>query len=112
MRRTIATRVRVSGLLLLMAAAAWTPALAADGRAPAKSKPQATHSIRGDVKQIGDATVVLTHLRHRGDMVLELQPTTRISGRLVVGATASVRYVDAKDRHLATAIVLSAPPAR
>lgn len=67
---------------------------------------QPTHATRGIVKSIDSTTMTLSRPRNRGDITFKLSPGTHTAGKIVVGATVSVRYRDEGSVHIATAVTV------
>ena len=63
-----------------------------------------TYATRGIVKTAAKTELVLSRFQKRGDITIELQPTTHIDGEIRIGATVSVRYREEAGHHVATAV--------
>ena len=68
-----------------------------------------TYATRGVVTSANEIEIIVSRMKHRGDITIELSPDTHVEGTIKIGVIVSVRYHDEHGRHVATAISVERP---
>jgi hypothetical protein len=111
MKRVVAL---MTGLILLMALAAF--AQATKTKAPQAPKPKApvTKSASGTISTVSDTALVITHKVKGKDeqTTFVLNAQTRKTGDLAVGAHAMVHYTVENNQNIATSVTVTPTKAK
>jgi hypothetical protein len=106
MKRVVAL---MTGLMLLIALAAFAQAGKTKAPQAPKPKPPVTKTATGTISTVSSTALVITHKVKGKDeqTTFVLNAQTKTTGDPAVGATASVHYTVANNQNIATAVTVT-----
>ena len=110
MRHKTAT-LMLAGTLVGSTAVSFPAPVAQSGTTTVKAValPAATHAVRGVVKSVGPRSLVISRANRKpNELTFVLTPATSQAGKVVVGATVSVRYRTEGRMLIATGVTVDA----